>query len=815
MANIILIDEDDRVRKQAETFLRELGDENRIRTFKSLKEFEQLYFRIKQDEKPKPPFVGHPTLGQLVQEQQEWILKQTLSAEVPFPQSPLRFMYDKESLKAKNLDPQPGDKAQILGTAHTDFVTQEKVLENLLPVNFQHNYSELLAQLESSDKAEALLCFYSPKNEIWLIKLSINKTEQGLQFQMENLNASLKEAIASKKTKQSNEDEEDEDELRLLSDIDLFIVKSTLLPKKPITWIDAFHANIKKFKLNPEKFRTRLVLFKYEDDGMGKVDLMHPGLDDIIFLPLDRLIFLQKVEIILGYPGKISPSFLFTQEAEMEIQIAKRSWMEKLSDVALAIRNPVPLVAGLMGHFYIDLLGEKESLEVLGKVIYSEPHPNYPNEFLVYFSFFGLKKEAQTRIRKFLSKESRYASLLDDDKENFLFNSDNLFLSDEERRQKNIIVVDSDPDSYSQALDILKEDMDHIQVAAFSSYSAFLRKYFEDKGSTLDVNDLSPVNLKELSGGQIAWIINPDNHELVEATPFSPDTTVLGYSFDELFKEKKDWEKLIISNGNESLLEEAIQLVLTGRPFQTLFFSLDKEMKQKALNLKVNSHSRGLQLSLSIPKPEEVKEFILLQSKFTQWDLLILDSALMPDTIDDWIKNMETNARSNGYLKENQNLKIILIDHSDSRRDKEQFKQTHIRSLLLRPLEPRSFVFNVSSALDHPHTVYSFKNMGWSTSRTPVQVAKKAQLKRLSEFGAELQLPRPIAPGSFLFLRDSIFDNAPRSNLCARFYACEEDPTEKGQFLCSLIYFGINEAFTKFARSWFRETYAASKQNEN
>lgn len=121
---------------------------------------------------------------------------------------------------------------------------------------------------------------------------------------------------------------------------------------------------------------------------------------------------------------------------------------------------------------------------------------------------------------------------------------------------------------------------------------------------------------------------------------------------------------------------------------------------------------------------------------------------------------------------------------------------------------------NLSIILNNPYTVYNFNNIGWSKSRVGIQVSKQAQLKSLAEFGATISHSRPIAPGTFLFLRKSIFDNAPRKNLCARFYACEEDSAEKGKYLCSLIYFGINEAFTKFARSWFRETYAASKQSD-
>jgi hypothetical protein len=88
-------------------------------------------------------------------------------------------------------------------------------------------------------------------------------------------------------------------------------------------------------------------------------------------------------------------------------------------------------------------------------------------------------------------------------------------------------------------------------------------------------------------------------------------------------------------------------------------------------------------------------------------------------------------------------------------------------------------------------------------------------LERLSEFGADIKHSRPIAPGSILFLRGGIFENAPNRCLAGRFYHCEEHPKEKGMYLCSLTYFGINDGFMKYARKWFRENYALMKQGES
>src|SRR5262249_8081706 len=158
----------------------------------------------------------------------------------------------------------------------------------------------------------------------------------------------------------------------------------------------------------------RLVMLKYEDDGIGKLDVIHPLLDDLIYLPLDRLIFLQKLEILLHLPKRVKPTYLFNQEVKQDIEISKVAKLDRLSDVGLAIRNPVPLKKGLPGHFYMILPGEKARLEVRGKVFRSEPHPEFPGQFLVYFTFFGLAKSSLTAIRRTLSKANRYQSLFTD-----------------------------------------------------------------------------------------------------------------------------------------------------------------------------------------------------------------------------------------------------------------------------------------------------------------------------------------------------------------------------------------------------------------
>jgi hypothetical protein len=100
---------------------------------------------------------------------------------------------------------------------------------------------------------------------------------------------------------------------------------------------------------------------KWEDDGVNKVNLLEKDLADLFFLPLDRSLTLQKLEIIFKLPSVAKPSYLFVQKTDLIVHLAKRSMAERINDVGLAIRNPVPLRKGLLGHFFLDINPAKDA----------------------------------------------------------------------------------------------------------------------------------------------------------------------------------------------------------------------------------------------------------------------------------------------------------------------------------------------------------------------------------------------------------------------------------------------------------------------
>ena len=126
-------------------------------------------------------------------------------------------------------------------------------------------------------------------------------------------------AVASDAADQPNPDVPTETELRLFSEVHVVIYAMDAVGQMGAAWLDRLRPAMARFNHLPAT-GLRIVLLKYEDDNVPKIDLLHLGLDDLIFLPLDRLVFMQKMQIFLSLPKRVSPSFLFNQELKQKIE---------------------------------------------------------------------------------------------------------------------------------------------------------------------------------------------------------------------------------------------------------------------------------------------------------------------------------------------------------------------------------------------------------------------------------------------------------------------------------------------------------------
>ena len=148
---------------------------------------------------------------------------------------------------------------------------------------------------------------------------------------------------------------DEDDEFQLVSTINLIILRADLVEGPLHNWAEESFKKLESMDYYSETSRTRLIVTKYEDPLADKFKTIHPLIDDLIYIPIDRLLFLQKCEIILQMPEAASPSFLFNQSANMDIEMSKKTKLTQLSEVGFTLENPFKLALGTKVHFYITL----------------------------------------------------------------------------------------------------------------------------------------------------------------------------------------------------------------------------------------------------------------------------------------------------------------------------------------------------------------------------------------------------------------------------------------------------------------------------
>ena len=600
-------------------------------------------------------------------------------------------------------------------------------------------------------------------------------------------------------------------------DINLMVYALDSVGGKSGAWIDKVRTNLKRYRREPGNNQARFVLLKYEDDSVSKLDLLHPALDDLIYLPLDRLIFMQKMEIILGLPKLVPPSILFSQTVRHNIEISKIVKLDRLSDVGMAIRNPVPLKKGLPGKFYLLLPGEKNRLELSGKVMRSEPHPEYPGQYLVYFGFFGLPKVALTQIRRTLSKAPRYQSLRSEDREAVTYRPDELFGTVEQQQNYTLAVIDPD-EATSNALALqLSKEMDRLQVVTESSYSLFLHKYFGAGGvgketppqPTLEADFYSPL---------VSMSLNLTDMKCLGVEPAPNETDMfLGHSASVLFNSPDKWVTLLQDKEAKLILDEALQLAARGRAMEKLVAILDSDNNRRAVNFKIFKSDTENQLTVLMSPAGlgDIMQKLTSEDTSKALDVMIVETSFVPEDSAAWIDGLRNRAMQLNFIKHPEQLKFMLVSDGENLRHSEKWlRSPDILGLFIKPVDTRQMLYFLSEYLSNQNTLFHFNNLGWSAPGVPVHVSKQVHLEALSEYGATLRSTAKLAPGSMVYLRKSIYDNAPNTCLAARVYYCENHPSEANCYHVFATYFGINESFLKFARTWIRENYAQQKNTK-
>ncbi|MCB0365886.1 MAG: hypothetical protein H6624_07135 [Bdellovibrionaceae bacterium] len=833
MANIIIIEDDTKVANQIRSYFKELDENHRLRFFATSEDFQNVY--LKGDDRETG---YHPLFRSYNAVQMDWLIKQSLQPKSPFSEPAAKVQLN-SSAKPTAFDNETTQAGHAFSLT-MDQLKELTSIKDLLPEPFHAVWESFQMNLKPAKVISTALPFTNPNGDVWLLKISGQRNTKGgidivLRHQPDVFEPIMEteRKIAAAKIAQEVKSEDEPDELQLLSTIDLLIFKIGNVQGSPMEWLTKTAAAMKKLGYHPPDFRTRFVATIYEDQNVNKLDLIHSQLDDLIYLPMDRLIFLQKMEIILGLPAMTRPSFLFMQEQKTPIEISKITNIERISEVGMAIRNPVPLNPGVISRFKFRVPTSPDTIITLARSHYSTNHPDLPDQQLVHFHFFGMDREDKKRIFGFAKKAEGHRGLKDEDDGNFEFSADNLFLTAREKEIKHVIVLDADPDSADSTAGLLREGINQINVVTENSYYLFLRNYLgqvddppegsenEGAGSTdAKSDDPSEIRLAtphDLLGDSVSWVISASSQNLVEpVTEFEEGDLILGHAAGELLDQNLNWRRLFKGLDNENLLDETLKLVLsTEKTYKRKFALTDSTDRQKWVQVGFGLHDQDEQILIELSTLEDVAWMKGQDTKLERLDLLVVSEDLVPENVDSWLEGLRGLAEKNDLIGAGEELKVVVMADNVTKKRLQTYRHSKISGLHLKPHNVRALLFECSNHLQAPFTKHNFENQQWLTPKIHAHMTKEVTLEGLSEFGSTLQSPAEIQPGTVLFLHEDIFDNAPNQCLAARFYHSEEVQGQKGIFTCAFIYYGITDAFLKFCRSWIKNNYAAKKSKES
>lgn len=610
----------------------------------------------------------------------------------------------------------------------------------------------------------------------------------------------------------NEESSAEETDLRLFSEVHMILLAEDAISGANMK--DAAIGILKQTKVHkywPEENRTRIIGLRFEEENFDKLGLLHPALDDLIFLPIDQPLLMQKLEIFLKLPEVSKPSFLFYQNVDTPVEISKIVTLEKLNDCALAIRNKTPLKKGVRGKFYLFPPSQKEAIRFFGKVFRCEPHPEVQGEYLVYFFFFGVRKREVSVIRKWLSSNANYSSLDNEDESRFAFNPDDLFATEEDKNSVSVAIVDYDTNHAKNLKEFLERKIGRLSISSFDSFALFYEMglELEDKKDQFTPN---PSEISFLPPGGLKLVCDPETKNLKEVVTQSQEgAQFCGHPMESVFVEgQSQWWKFFELKQNQVFFEDVISSPKNS-PLSRLLFAQDATGNWIGFQVQFLLTDEHLTMEFQAVDSNQLIELMPSVKKLETLSTLIIDTRFVSENFEAWLSALLERAQKCGAIRKPEDLNIILISDREDHLNEEWLKTDQISSLVLKPTDHKTIAVILAECTQNKNTIFTFANLGWIEPKLRTHLSKPVQLAQLGEFGATINTSTPFKEGSFFFLRKGIFDEAPNGCLAARVYHTEPHPSDEGRYLIYTTYFGINDYFLKHARSYMREQYAAAK----
>jgi hypothetical protein len=787
-------------------YLREHDPEAVIRVFYNSRDFELFYFQDllnpAESNANSAPSEQWNAISALSEEEIAFLRAATFAQENPFAATQMYLTLNPTDFTILAFE---HGGASVFGGDDKILRTPNFKFTQMIPAELPKMKTRLEAAPTFTQGQVMLLCL-KRDTDVWTFKARVDMKGGQLQVLLEPFSNQTLKALGR------DSDADDVQSGKALP-IDMVLFRYDCLKERDVRlWVTKIATLLKKANLWPPENRPKFICIRNDTDQRNKADFSHPFIDDLLCLPLDRLIFLQKIEIAMNLPEQIKPNYLFVQASTDNVELAKLTKIERISDVGFSITNPVELKKGTPAHVYFRFHGQPELMSVFGKVIRNLPHPTSEKDYLSFFTFFALERQTFSTIRNHLTKDTAYKLLVNSNPKDFEYNPDNIFIPEDQKTKKTFALIDTDEGLLNQMADNIEKELGNCEVFRETSYFLFLKNYLTPPAP--NAQTIANAAVTDLYVEMVSYLIGYEDMNLqMTLIPPNDGQTLLGHDANGLFAKPQGWMDLFENHDARELLTEAFLTLSTNRRSRRAFplKAADGVLKYVNVEFVLESNNKTVRVNMTAPDSFESKKKL---PTLDELHAIVVDQALLPKDLDTFIPILHSSIAKKGVKTPPGGPAIIVTGDRLAQDRLMGFLDRPFYTALPKPIETRRLLFTLSEVTDSPFSVYAFDNIGWKEDQIEAKLARPAKMVEVGEFGATIKVGSKLKVGSMFYLFGSIFKNAPDQNLCCRVYHTKEVEGEKDQYFAHVVFFGITDSFLKFTRAYIRETYASQKAKE-
>lgn len=640
--------------------------------------------------------------------------------------------------------------------------------------------------------------------------------------------------------------------------IRLFVIDMDLVETKPAQWISELQKMTKEKAPKIVAPGAPRVLVMSFDGGPQKLDpLQNEAIDDLILKPVDKTLFQQKAEFLLGEDPKLQPTFLFRAKTAQSIEVGRDVSIDEISEFAVGIRSPGPLPEGTFASLHSESFGTKGGRRMVGRVYESLKHPVREGEYLVRFGFFGLTSDQLSTIRRYmkanttpirtkpvgppgaggapppvagttakpgLSKELQEKMAL--------------------LKMKKVAVIDMNPESLNEAKSIIESGFKGVVVRSIPSYARLLND-LRQLAPPVAAKPAAPAQQGQASGKpsgdvvamdsalpgkrKLGFVMRGKSFELIRFEPALKRTEgVLSKAAGEFLEKPDTWLSMVEPSDREALME-FLGFVESGNPGKTYFRMNDATARPFHFEAfgqleKSGAADGAVLLRMDLQEIDAATYAKNLTSAAPaglgkdpgafRFDTILIDSTLLkPDPVKWYEGFLELLTQTKVLGPEDQPPKIIVMSDPKTRARAEDFRLKSIVDFVQKPLD-RRYLIQKMNALS-PTLIQSreLESPPWVPCEIPAKLGKEVQMEEVSEYGLVIQHPSAFREKSYMKFFSRLFGEEGEwvSGKCSY---CEKSG-EGESFKCQFMFFGPGDELLQRIRRWIREDYVAKKDGKS